>query len=942
MADANIIVKLIDQTGPGLNQVQGNLDKIEKSTGRVSKGFKAMATAAAGFIASIGAAAVLRYVDSIQTLDNRLRLVTSSQSELNARFNDLAGIANRTRAPLQETVTLFSRIALNAESIGLNAQEALQVTENFSTALAISGATTAEAESAMLQFSQALAGGTLRGEEFNAINEAAPRVMQVLADTLGITKGQLREYASDGLLNAELVSRALISATDELQEQFAQTSVTVGQALTILSNNFTTLSRDFLNTTSAGSVLSDVILAIAENLDVLVPIVAVGAVGAFVALVAAISPVAAIIGGVTLALGAVVVAVNKGIDAFGGWEGVLNGAKKAFINFKIGTMKIVEDFVNGTISALATFKNNIVATFSGIGAAVTDPLNAFDAFDEAFDESISQNLAEGSEKFVDFSDSIEAAQSDLLKLEKQVEDNGDTTKDYTEEVDENTDAVVDNTRNTERLDKLMAQFEKQTQRNTSAYADFTAELQRSAELARLDSEERRIQETIYKALEARAKDLDVAVGELSAEERAQTEKRVRELLELESANKTYQDNVKDFTTQTNQLIEDNYRNTATAIQQIEDAKQEYIANARELGRLDDEETQKAILEFNRQIQEEKTKIAEEALKEQEERSRKYIQIAEHQLMTESNAYEKYAIRMKQYKEDLDAGMILSEEEKNRVLRSMNDQFVKDSIQEYGNLYSAFEEKITGMTGLTRKEFGIMDDTVKLIFGESITDIIKGTFATGVRSILGFRTQGTNDIDGMKSPIASTMGTIDGTIASTFVDRGIGFIGSFVGGGLDLLSGLAGGIFDLFGGVGDFLGNTFGGAFKSISSSIGSLFGSSGGGGSLGGIGSAIGSFFGPVGSIVGSIADFFFADGGYIKPGQFGIVGEAGPELVSGPANVIGTNDTADMLSSNRGVNVNFTINAVDAKGVDELLINKRDLITNIVRSSIEETGGIY
>jgi len=82
-----------------------------------------------------------------------------------------------------------------------------------------------------------------------------------------------------------------------------------------------------------------------------------------------------------------------------------------------------------------------------------------------------------------------------------------------------------------------------------------------------------------------------------------------------------------------------------------------------------------------------------------------------------------------------------------------------------------------------------------------------------------------------------------------------------------------------------------------------------------------------------------FADGGYVKPGTFGIVGEQGPEIIRGPAEVYSNEDSMGMMGGGGPVNVNFTINAVDSKSIDQLLVDRKPLITNIVRNAVAQQG---
>lgn len=929
MANADIIVKIIDQTGTGANSVQRNLDKVSNSTSKATKGFNLLKTAALGFVSAVGVRALVGIADDIQNLDNRLKLVTGSQQELNKVFAELLDVSNKTRTPLQENVALFSRLAQANENLGLTQAELVQGVENFTKALTISGASTSEAQSAIIQFSQAMAGGVLRGEEFNAINEAAPRIMQILADQLGVTRGELRSLAEDGLLRADIVMQALLESTDKLEDEFTRMSPTIAGALTVLNNNFQNLLREN-SMGEFGATVADALLLIADNLDIVIPIVGTAAVAAFGALMVAISPVAAVILGVGAALAAAGVAARKFLDDFD-FRDVLDAAHRAFLNFKIGALQAIEDFVNSAISGLSSFKNNIVATFAGIGAAVQDPLNAFDAFGQAMDDSLSRAVENGTAKFVDFGESIGKAQQDLANLENKVEDTTESVEEETVVVEDNTVAIDENKKSARELLAEQQKLQTQTEKVTDAYGDFTRQLEQSAELAALDNDQRELQRNLYRALEARARDLKIAVQDLSDTERAQVEKRVRELTELEQKNRETQQAISDFNAESLRIIERDYDANTSAIKKLEDSKQKYLMNARELGLEHSQDTQDALLAYDRMIAQEQVKVAEE-------KHKKLIDATDRALETQMSAYDVYTQGITDLNNAMNDGIIVSDEARLAYLSQLNKEYIDSTAQEYDDLYGFFRDKLQEFTGISRKEYGLIEEIVQLTFGVNITDIFKQTFASGIQSILGFRNEGNNQIGIFGGQVGNQMGGIGTNISNTFLKTGLDAIISFGSNALSSLGGLASGIFSLFGGVGDFLGSTFGGAFKSISGAIGSLFGGGGGGGGgIGGFLSAAGTaLFGPVGGFVGSLFGGLFADGGHLPAGQFGIAGEAGPELIKGPADIFSNEDSMGMLGGSN-INVNFSINTIDARGFDELLTTRRSVITDLVRSAVEE-----
>lgn len=957
MADANIVVKILDQTKAGINAIDRNLNKINDSAKRSTKSLGNLRTAAVGLATALSGKAILDFVDTIQTMDNRLKIVTSSSAELNQRFNELFAVAQSTRAPLEETVELFSKLSRSSEQLGLSQQQVIDVAENFNKTLALSGASTQEAASSILQFSQALASGVLRGDEFRSLNENNTVLMGTLAKQLGITRGQLREYAGEGLLTAEIITRALLEATEDLDNQFAQTDVTVGQALTRLNNAFQELGRTYLESTGFGGLLVEGIELITEKIDILAPIVGVGLVAAFGAFVAAISPVAAGIVAVTTVVGALVIAFDPLMD-------------------------IIEDVARTIYSVLGDAFDYMVAIFDGLAAALADPLNAFDAFEEAFDKSIRESAEKATEQLEKFEAQTANTGRQVRRTEAETEDFGDTVDDYTESQSEAND---ESKTAAEMLQEQMAQ----TKKTTNAYEDFIKALDKDIKLLKLDTKEREIQEEIGRALEAAAKDQKKAVEDLGEEERRQISATVREKVEQRQTQerliKEQEESERRYNEQYEGLLrlEQRYRDENltdveqynAAVAQINElTAQGLIATEEEKTRIlkairsqyiEEYETKSKAFRDNQMTEIEKynaevlriTELTNAGIITSEEDkaryieavraeyAQKYVDIAERQIESELTAFDRYTRDRQELQDALNAGIITSDQDRDAVLRSINQSYIDSTVTEYNDLYGLLEGKLKEYTGISQKEFGILEEVVQLTFGVNITDIIKGTFASGIKSILGFKDEGTADLTDMKGGIGSIFDGVASIFDSTFIDKGLSAIGTFITDGFSLFDGFGTAVSSVLGGLGSFISSNFSSLFDSISSGASSLISTvSGffGGGGGGGIGATIGSFFGPVGSVVGGIVDFFFADGGYIAPGGVGIVGEAGPEIISGPAHITSTQDTADMLSNMGGspVNVNFTINAVDARGVDNILVERKELITNIVREAVQVRGG--
>lgn len=153
---------------------------------------------------------VVEVADSWKLMEARLKLATGSQDEFNRAQQELSRIAGATATPMESLVTLYGRISRPLKEAGRSQQEILAVTEAVAGAFRVSGASAQEAENGVIQFAQALGSGALRGDEFNSVAEQAPRLMQALADGIGVPVSALKDLAKQGQLTADVVTDALV------------------------------------------------------------------------------------------------------------------------------------------------------------------------------------------------------------------------------------------------------------------------------------------------------------------------------------------------------------------------------------------------------------------------------------------------------------------------------------------------------------------------------------------------------------------------------------------------------------------------------------------------------------------------------------------------------------------------------------------------------------
>ena len=141
----------------------------------------------AGYMAGVvTVSAAINKIDAYTNLQNRLKLVTNSQQELNQATQDTFKIAQNARQEWDSVVQVYQRFSDNAKTLGINMEQTAKLTDTVSKAVAISGASAASAEAALTQFGQALGTGTLRGEELNSVMEQTPALAKAIAQGMGL------------------------------------------------------------------------------------------------------------------------------------------------------------------------------------------------------------------------------------------------------------------------------------------------------------------------------------------------------------------------------------------------------------------------------------------------------------------------------------------------------------------------------------------------------------------------------------------------------------------------------------------------------------------------------------------------------------------------------------------------------------------------------------
>lgn len=238
----------------------------------------ALASIGAGLVGGAGLSQLVRMTDEYTKFTAQLKLGTNSQKEYARAMEDVKRISTAAQNDMGTTGVLYARIIASTRDLGVTQVQVAKVTETINLALAATGAGATESASAMLQLSQAFGSGVLRGEEFNAVYEAAPELLRILARNLDIPIGRLRKLAEEGKLTSDKLVAAFSNdqVINQLRENVAQITTFSG-AMTVFRNNLMEVVGTQLHASGAVAAVTSAILAGAGAIKTMIDVLATAA-----------------------------------------------------------------------------------------------------------------------------------------------------------------------------------------------------------------------------------------------------------------------------------------------------------------------------------------------------------------------------------------------------------------------------------------------------------------------------------------------------------------------------------------------------------------------------------------------------------------------------------------------------------------------------------------
>jgi tape measure domain-containing protein len=294
---------------------------------------------------------VLDLSDSMASTTARLDIMNDGLQTTEELQDKIFASAQRSRGSYANTADLVAKLGILAGDAFKTNDETIAFAEQLNKQFVISGASGENAADATRQITQALASGVLRGDELNSVFENAPTVALAIADYLGLSIGEVRELAAEGLITADIMKNALFNAADETNEKFEQMPLTWGQLWTGASNALLMALQPVLQWIGdAAAWIRDnweniapifygvaaalVVLAVGLGIVAAAHWIATGAAKAFFTTLLA-NPLTWIV----LAIGVVVAMIYKWVQSVGGlkiaWAMVVNWLKTTWDNLKI-------------------------------------------------------------------------------------------------------------------------------------------------------------------------------------------------------------------------------------------------------------------------------------------------------------------------------------------------------------------------------------------------------------------------------------------------------------------------------------------------------------------------------------------------------------------------------------------------------------------------------
>jgi tape measure domain-containing protein len=896
---------------------------IQIDTTQATRALNEVRLAVAGLLGGLSVVTLVSFADSITNLKNRLLQLTPSMEAANAQFKAIAAIAIAARSDLEATGDLYFRIARSADQLGISQREAAEITTSLAKALTASGQSGKESAGPLLQLGQALQSGVVQGDELRSILEGLQPVSKALADYLKVPVGQLKTLGAEGKITATDLVNALKAAGPEIEAAFNKTIPSISQAFNTLKTTFALAFNEFESGTQTGQktagaieLLAFYVYKLAKSMDEIAPKIIFF--GKVIATLLAVTLVGKAFGAVSLlfrtfASGLTIVtgSAKKVIDVFGALRGGAVGFGGALLRLIPGVSSVIAGLtvLGGVLTSVyAGFKTwlglgEVGNYLDGVGKSGSDAQKDLEAF--------RKEIAKLNEGFSDTKTEGTANQVAMAKIAKEVRN---VTLEYQQLIAANQRRYTQQTALINLSDQERTRIEALQEAENNYLTSIEPLLKRYRELQQTGKKEDAAASTV---LSKKIKELSDAYAASLPSLKEDVYQRILANRELRIQSVEYNNlinslsKVRAIREEISSLgLAEAERATRTAEAQNRAAEEEAIRQEN-IARLGQENYLKGMRlpesdpgivrirqSFAQALREEKAALDDlypAKLKDQQLNYTISQNIRARQEQAQRNLeLEKLGLSdiEKKYK-DID---FAAEERANneidrldKILLSTQELAQGISIRnlpQYADLVKEIRDNASQGIEAQKQAARTLEDTTR-------------SFSFGwTQAMKDYIYNATNAAQQVQNIFRDSTKAMENSIVQ-FARKGKFEWKSMIA---DMLEAL------LRSQIQQNLAKIFIGAQNANSAFQGG--GRAGGGGFLDAIGAGISKLFGG-----------FFADGGRLPAGQFGIVGERGPELISGPANI------TPMTGMGGVTNVTYNISAVDAMSFKALVASDPQFI---------------
>jgi hypothetical protein len=904
--------------------------------------------------------------DAVTSMQNKLRSLSPDMQSVNNQFKGLVDIANRSRTELDTVVNTYTKFVKAGQEVGMTQQQAAQITETLAKALQTAGSSAAETNSVMTQLSQAFQSGKLAGDEFRSIMENMPiSVIQGLAKELGVPVGQLKDLAKEGKITADVLKNALLNVGQTVNAEYARSIPTISQAFVTLGNNVKAAFATFEQNTQVGQSFAKAILELGKAIEY--------AAQHIDSIIGPLKVLATIVGGLLAftavgkafeVLGAAFGVVRTAVTALAPlWEGLV-AAGKALMEIFTGSGTI-SSFGQAVSSILGPIRELVQLLVAGAGAFAAwtgiDKLLPGGKGTAATPTGTAATTLEGAVGTPDG-----ASVGGTVGIGAGGSPTTGTTNPYF-----SNEARM----NAEQMTAAMEQMHQKGQNILESYQATNAEKLKEMEYANTliglkDTEREKVQALhdataeFYKQITPLQEEYDRLRQSSSDQDQQKAQALKEEIDKITQAHEQYSQKITEILDKKQQALDaaKAQEQAEHAIAQAAERRKQIEGDIANLKQQAADKVSSAQQQLDlkgltgvqremKRIQYEEDNWANAAKRRIKEQWGEGDQAGLDKRLAEIDAIKNKTTQ------DLQ-GIAQQSSALEQQHTSSHQRLSQGWSNTMDHMRTKSQETTSAMGGMFDKMSGGITDSImnmvktgkfdaKSLIG-AFEPLLKGGLNELFSSLLGGGGKGGGifsglfgsaqggigglgeSITGLTNQLGSMQGAMGPNGASgspAFVNiaggldpltQGFDQLGNIFTQGLDGLGSSLGGIFDqlgsslggLFGGgggggLGGLFGGGGGGGGGDIFSGIGNLFGGGGGGG---GLFDSIGGIFDDIGNSFSG----FFAQGGKIPGGKFGVVGENGPEFVSGPANVTPMGGGMQV--------VNYNINATDAMSFKQML----------------------